>query len=245
MNKPKMIMFDYGQTLIREAKFNGVKGTEEVLKHAIKNKYNKSAKEVQAYADELNDEIGRFDRSNIHLFQKEVPNHMFTKYLYESLGIEIALSPEEIDNVFWNAASPGTATDGILDFLSFLKDYDIRTAVISNISFSGKVVADRINTCIPDNDFEFILATSEYLFRKPNRHIFDLAIEKSELSPSQIWYVGDQYKCDVIGARNAGMFPVWYIGAIDMPYYAQDEVLTVKHWDELKDYISRISEESE
>ena len=27
---PKMILFDYGQTLVNERKFDGVKGTEEV-----------------------------------------------------------------------------------------------------------------------------------------------------------------------------------------------------------------------
>ena len=145
MDKPKMIMFDYGQTLIREAEFNGIRGTEAVLEHAIKNKYNKSAAEVQAYADELNKEIGRFDRSKIHLFQHEVPNHMFTKYLYESLGIEIALTSEEIDEVFWNAAAPGIPTDGISEFLLFLKQNDIRTGVISNISYCGQAVARSIH----------------------------------------------------------------------------------------------------
>lgn len=32
------------------------------------------------------------------------------------------------------------------------------------------------------------------------------------------WYIGDQYDCDIVGARNAGLFPVWYTGAIDMSY---------------------------
>ena len=240
MNKPKMIMFDYGQTLIREAKFNGVRGTEAVLKYAVKNKYNKSATEVQAYADELNKEIGRFDRTKIHLFQHEVPNHMFTKYLYESQGIEVSLTPEEIDDVFWNAAAPGTPTDGISQFLSFLKQNDIRTAVISNISFSGEAIRKRINTLIPDNEFEFILATSEYLFRKPNRHIFDLALEKAQLESGDVWYVGDQYKCDIVGARDAGIFPVWYTGGIDTQYYEDKEVLIVKEWNELIEYILKI-----
>lgn len=31
MKIPKMILFDYGQTLIAEQKFDGVKGTEAVL----------------------------------------------------------------------------------------------------------------------------------------------------------------------------------------------------------------------
>ena len=89
MKLPKMILFDYGQTLVNERKFDGVKGTEAVLKHAIKNKYNKTAREVQAEADAINQELGRFDPLKKHLFQIEVPNHMFTSYLYESLGIEL------------------------------------------------------------------------------------------------------------------------------------------------------------
>ena len=46
MIKPKMILFDYGQTLVNEVSFDGVKGTEAVLKYAVKNKYNKTAEEV-------------------------------------------------------------------------------------------------------------------------------------------------------------------------------------------------------
>ena len=35
MRRPKMILFDYGQTLADEGRFNGIKGTEAVLRHAI------------------------------------------------------------------------------------------------------------------------------------------------------------------------------------------------------------------
>lgn len=40
MKIPKMILFDYGQTLIAEQKFDGVKGTEAVLQYATRNKYH-------------------------------------------------------------------------------------------------------------------------------------------------------------------------------------------------------------
>ena len=33
MHKPKMILFDYGQTLIAEDSFDGIKGTQSVLKY--------------------------------------------------------------------------------------------------------------------------------------------------------------------------------------------------------------------
>ena len=63
MKMPKMILFDYGQTLIAEQKFDGVKGTEAVLKYATKNKYNLSAEQVQEKADTINEELGRLNVS--------------------------------------------------------------------------------------------------------------------------------------------------------------------------------------
>lgn len=240
MKKPKMIMFDYGQTLVNEQLFDGVKGTEAVLRYATKNKYNKSAEEVQAYANRLNQELGRFDPEKRHLFQVEVPNHMFTKYLYESQGIEISLASEEIDSVFWDAAAPGKPTEGITEFLAFIKNLQIRTGVISNISYCGNAVSKRIKNCIPDHDFEFIIATSEYMYRKPNKRIFELALEKSGLKPEEVWYIGDQYQCDIVGAKEAGLFPVWYIGAIDLKYEPKDDILTIKDWKELAELLTRI-----
>lgn len=240
MKLPKMVLFDYGQTLIAEQKFDGVKGTEAVLRHAVKNKYHLSAEQVQAKADEINRDCGRFfDPERRHLFQTEIPNTMFTPYLYESLGIEIALSNAEIDTVFWDAAAPGAPTEDIKDFLKYLKDKGVRTSVISNISYAPSVVAARINRLLPENTFEFILTSSNYIFRKPNKRLFDLDLEKSELQPNEVWYVGDQYECDVKGSLNAGLFPVWYIGAIDLPYSADKSILTVTHWNELRTYMER------
>lgn len=240
MKMPKMVLFDYGQTLIAEQKFDGVKGTEAVLQYATRNKYHLSAEQVQAKANEINQELGRFDPKKRHLFQIEIPNTMFTPYLYESQGIEIALSNAEIDTVFWNAAAPGTPTEGIKDFLDYLKNKGIRTGVISNISYNPSVVAERINRLLPDNTFEFIITSSNFLFRKPNKRIFDLALEKAQLRPDEVWYIGDQYECDVKGSLNAGMFPIWYIGAVDLPYTVEEvhsldkNILTVTDWNDLR-----------
>ena len=237
MRKPKMILFDYGQTLGNESKFDGVKGTEAVMRYATKNKYGRTAQEVQAAANQVNEELGRYDPKRQHLFQVEVPTSMFGSYLYESMGIQIDLSQLEYDRIFWNAAAPAVPTDGVEDFLAFLKAQDIRTGVISNIAYCGAAVEERINALLPNHNFEFIIATSEYMFRKPNKRIFELALEKAGLQPEDVWYVGDNYNCDVIGARNADLFPVWYIGAIPTPD-SKEDVLTISHWRELEELIS-------
>ena len=234
MKMPKMILFDYGQTLVAEQKFNGVKGTEAVLRYATRNKYHLSAEQVQAKATEINQEFGRYDPKKRHLLQIEIPNTMFTPYLYESQGIEVALSNSEIDTVFWDAAAPGTPTEGIKEFLEYLKSKDIRTGVISNIAYAPSVVAERINRLLPENTFEFIITSSNFMFRKPNKRIFDLALEKADLKPDDVWYIGDQYECDIKGSLNAGLLPIWYIGAIDLPYKEDKSILTVTNWDELR-----------
>lgn len=263
MKMPKMILFDYGQTLAAEQKFDGVKGTEAVLRYAVKNRYHLSAEQVQAKAAEINGELGRFDPKKRHLFQIEIPNTMFTPYLYESLGIEISLSNSEIDRVFWDAAAPGVPTEGIEDFLKYLKYRGIRTGVVSNIAYAPPVVAERIHRLLPENSFEFVITSSNYIFRKPNKRIFDLALEKAQLPSGEVWYVGDQYECDIKGALHAGLLPVWYKGAIDIPYTKEEwismekelsmkkepfieelsmktepsmgkKILEITHWDELR-----------
>lgn len=234
MNKPEMILFDYGQTLVNEAPFDGVKGTEAVLRYCTENKYHLTAEQIQREADAINGELGRFDPARRHLFQVEVPRHMFSSYLYESLGIKIALTQEEEDRVFWDVAAPGKPTEGAAEFLEYLNSQGIRTGVISNISYCGRVVEQRIRTLFPEHPFAFILATSEYMFRKPHKRIFQLALEKAGLEAEKVWYIGDQYECDIVGAAGAGLFPVWYIGAIDLPYTPHEEVLTVSSWEEVQ-----------
>lgn len=242
MNWPKMIIFDYGQTLVNENNFDGFKGTEAVLYQAAKNPNNISYKEVQALANELNKEIGRFGTERKKQTVLEVHNHIFQKYLYEYFGIELTKSPEEVERIFWNAASSSEPTKNIVKLLQFLDSEKIRTSVISNISFSGKMLLERINQNIPCHKFEFVLASSEYIFRKPHKRIFELALRKAGIEPHQAWYCGDNAVFDVDGASDSGMFSVWYKGAIDESnkYVPKGDCLEVNDWSELIEILSKI-----
>lgn len=59
--KPKMILFDYGQTLANEKRFDPLAGTKALMEHAIANRHNHTAEEVDAAAASMNHEIGRDD----------------------------------------------------------------------------------------------------------------------------------------------------------------------------------------
>ncbi len=85
------------------------------------------------------------------------------------------------------------------------------------------------------------IASSEYVFRKPNRRIFELALEKAGLQADEVWYIGDQYECDIKGAGQAGIFPVWYTAAIDFEQDMEQDALKVNSWCDLMDYIRKIN----
>ena len=205
MNRPKMIIFDYGQTLVNEKSFDGLKGTRAVLREATRNLNNISAEEIQAMANKLNEEIGRYGTEIEEQPVLEIHNHMFQNYLYEYFGIELTKSAGEVEQIFEIAALDAEPTKNIIEFLQYLEDSKIRTGVISNTSFSGERLQACINRYIPSHKFEFMIARSEYIFRKPHKRIFELALRKANLAPCDVWYIGDNALCDVDGATDCGI----------------------------------------
>lgn len=241
MNKPKMVIFDYGQTLVNEITFDPLEGTKAVLREATNNPNNVSAEEVQALANQLNEEIGRYGVDFEKQTFLEVHDHLFQNYLYEYFGIEFTKSTAEIERIFENSACIAEPTKNIVEFLQFLDNRDIRTSVISNISFSGNLLKERINSIIPSHKFEFIIASSEYVFRKPHKRIFELALRKAKLNACDIWYCGDNAVFDVDGAADCDIFPIWYKGAIHKSnkYVPKRECFEINDWNELINMICR------
>ena len=234
--RPEMILFDYGQTLTREEKFNPVRGTQAMLKHAKSNPNGVTALQIQELADTLSSEIANAligDNRSRNLL--EISNYAFNRYLYEYYEVEFAESTEVLERIFWDNAAPGRPTENIEKLLMHLQEIGIRTGVISNITASTNTLTNRINELLPDNHFEFILASSDYIFRKPHKRIFEMALVKAKLSAEQIWFCGDNPICDIEGAYNTGMKPVWYTACMfentgiapSVPY------LKIDDWEEL------------
>lgn len=209
---PKAILFDYGQTLIDEVGFNPLEGTAAVLQEAVENPEGFSAEAVQSLADVLLHEIGRRGVPPEAQHPLEFHNHLFYQFLYESLGMQFTKPLAEVERIFWDTAAPGRPAEGMEELLRYLSGKGIRTGVISNISFSGHALKERIERLYPTHRFDCILASSEYLFRKPHGRIFGLALRKLGVRAEDAWYCGDHAYFDVHGATLAGLFPVWYTG---------------------------------
>ena len=223
MNKPRMIIFDYGHTLLYEPEFDFLRGEKEIYKHIVKNPRQLSVDEINKFGAEL---FQKYDVCRKQGFELHEWQTMRLKYEY--LGIELDISYAEAEKILWNHVSWGACMPFVEEMLDCLKEKGIRSGVISNIGWSGNALTERINRLLPKNQFEFIIASSEYGIRKPDSMIFELALQKANLPPGNVWYCGDNVKADVYGARSAGIFPVFYEDeTVENPFQGQNEGLQI------------------
>ncbi len=235
MKKPKMIIFDYGNTLIYETELDLAKAYDKLYDKISKNPDNVSREEFIKRGVALIDKIVESAVKKDVEFQHTA----IFKSLFEVLNVEVNMPLDELEFSFWEDLAPGSDMPNIKKLLAFLNEQKIRTAVISNMSFSEPVLARRINKYIPDNNFEFIMASSTYGFRKPDPILFEIALKKSGLKAEEVWYCGDNLRADVLGSSAVGISPVLFTHHKPCPYYNESdtkvdfEYLKISNWTEL------------
>jgi putative hydrolase of the HAD superfamily len=243
MKMPEMIIFDYGRTLIYQPNYNVCNGNKAIYPYIDRNLRNISFEE--------------YDRSNMELFAKmkaergkylEIHEHNFLRLFLDYMDISLSISLEEAEIIIMNGISQGAVMPYADIMLDYLNAKGIRTGVISNNCFSGAALKEQFDRLLPENRFEFVLASSDYIFRKPHSIMYKIALQKSGLTPDKVWYCGDSMENDIYGANSVGMFPVLYEGRTkDETYFLSDqndknnpefEYLRIHDWRELMDILA-------
>lgn len=206
LQTPRAVIFDYGETLAHEDGFDSEAGFSAILKYACKNSRN-------ADGAQLLDAFGgcyRQLRQNAHGAGVEIPNIQRWKWLFEMYDLEFTLSSEQLEPIFWDAAAPCVQTPGMEALLALLRRKGICTGVISNMGFSGDALKARLERLYPEHHFEFVMSSADYVLRKPNPLLFQLALKKAGCSAQEAWFCGDNPAMDIVGAANAGITAVYY-----------------------------------
>ena len=240
---PEMILFDYGGTLLCEPDWDMLRGEKSVFEHVVYNPHGYTPEEISSW------ETGYFQSlQGVRDAGAELTEIQMLRMKYELHGIKLDISYEEAELILWDHAAPmteGCVYPNIRQTLEYLYQQEIRTGVISNIGWTGRALARRINTLLPDNHFEFIIASSDYGLRKPDQRLFRVALERAALAPGQVWFCGDTYDKDIEGAHSLGMFPVYYQGHIDGDHKRTDENvplagMVIKDWSELQTALTEL-----
>lgn len=89
-----------------------------------------------------------------------------------------------------------------MDVLAHLREEGYRLGIVSNWSWN---LRKRVAQAGLDGHFETVWASAYAGCNKPHPGIFYQALVQMNVSAERVLYVGDSYKHDVVGARNAGI----------------------------------------
>jgi HAD superfamily hydrolase (TIGR01549 family) len=104
-----------------------------------------------------------------------------------------------------------------VDVLKDLSKKGLRLGIISNID-DDFLYSELLRTGIIEF-FTSITTSCGVGFGKPNPRIFNIAIQRANVTPGESVHIGDSIENDIIGARNVGMKTI-FIGA--KPYNGAD-----------------------
>ncbi len=116
----------------------------------------------------------------------EIQEHNYLRLFLEYMDISLSVSLEEAEIKIMNGISQGAVMPYADIMLDYLNAKGIRTGVISNNYFSGAALKERFDRLLPGNRFEFVLVSSDYIFRKPHSMMFEIALQKSGLTADKV-----------------------------------------------------------
>ena len=92
---------------------------------------------------------------------------------------------------------------GATDLLASLHAAGLRTVLVSNAQ--SCYTRPELTLLGLDRALDRIVISSEEGIRKPSPDFFRIALEREGLDPSRVLMVGNDERCDIIGARSAGI----------------------------------------
>jgi len=217
--RPRGLLFDYGGTLVEEVAFDARAGNAALLSHAVQ-PTRASLDEIVERADRISRDVsGRRD-----LYLIETPWVSLTRLIHDFFGTRFSLPPNELELVFWDASAKTRPMPGARDALKEFRGAGIPMGLVSNSSFAGHVLRHDLAKHELADYLDVIVASAEYVVRKPNPLLFETAASLLGVPCRDIWFVGDRVDTDIVGARAAGMTTVLLAGDTTRPSPGADVV---------------------
>ncbi|MDY5221089.1 MAG: HAD family hydrolase [Eubacteriales bacterium] len=234
LQTPRFVLFDYGETLAHEDDYRAQDGFDAILKYADPPTGLSGEELLRPFRETFHDL-----RRNAHAAGAEIPNRLRWRWLFETFDLHFSLPMDQLEEIYWDAAAPCVPTPGVEELLARMQASGVRTGVISNMGFAGTSLRRRIERLFPDHRFDPVLSSADYVLRKPNPRLFQLALKKAGFAPEETWFLGDNPQCDVARAHAAGIFPVYYDRDLGCAYHESLELdpripcLRIHDWSEL------------
>ncbi|MGO9308108.1 MAG: HAD family hydrolase [Spirochaetia bacterium] len=235
VRRPDAILFDLWGTLLNSVDFDPKKGHAAVLE-ICENPNRVSLDDVMNFGRRIvNATVAREEESALEYTQVSL-----MRMVAVAFELRPRASAEECEWAFWRASIKVSVIEGVDDLLRELETLGMPMAVVSNSSFAGCTLERELEIQRIRGYFRFVISSADYGVRKPDPLIFEVALRRLGLDAERVWFAGDNVGYDIIGARQAGIFPVAYNPRKKIPEAAGEHAL-ISSWSQLLPLIASAS----
>jgi len=111
---------------------------------------------------------------------------------------------KELHDHFWEVYfNQMKLSDGVLEFLEYLKNSGIKIAIVSDLT--AETQFKKLLNLGLDKYVDFVITSEEAGMEKPSKEIFQLTLEKLGVSKNEVMFIGDNLEKDAQGAQNFGI----------------------------------------
>jgi HAD superfamily hydrolase (TIGR01509 family) len=213
LRSPRAVLFDVGDTLLAETRFDLEAGIASV---------------ASAYAQVA--DLAEAFRAEVAACHRHRSEPLLAAWLHASVRELAGQSIESLEDALWPAIVTLEPQPGIASVLSALSGDGILMGAVSNAAFSGRILESELRRHGLADHFRFVLTSADARSRKPAPDLFHRALGHLGVAARDAWFVGDTLDEDIVGARDAGLQPVWF--APQAPDTRGSELPTVRTWQE-------------
>ncbi|MCI0692730.1 HAD family hydrolase [candidate division KSB1 bacterium] len=198
------ILFDRGNTLVQFGETDYDAGQKVILASV------RPPNKIDAAAfDRFEDEF--FERLDFYRERANLECNLLHYYelMARYFGIQFDKPYEELCRRYHFVAERISTMPGAQHVLAELKRAGFRLGLVTNTSLPHSIIVEEFQRLSLYDYFDTMVCSSEIVFRKPDRAMFDVALRVLNISPSETMFVGDSYHADVVGAKQTGMKTVW------------------------------------
>ena len=198
----KAIIFDFGQTLVNSA--DGFRAAEKEAQAKLFSNLGLTLQE---------DFLANYRRLRKALHEQ---SNFSRKFLFHEIYYYYCLTPDEKmlerwETEYWETVKAHTSL--FPEALEVLKCLNNRyqVALITNTQGQKTAGTHRISL-YPELEkyFKVIIVAGEGgIPPKPDAEPFRICLEKLKVTPEEAFYVGDDWRIDVCGSKDAGLRPIW------------------------------------
>ncbi len=201
----KAVLFDLDDTLF-DHKHSRLKGLD-----ALQKKFQKlRSVPLQELEEEHERLLGAADYctvSNGNLVMADVTTQGISK-LCSMYGIKLSIEEEKnaVDLYTKEYLKNRQSVPGSSELLTTLMNY-AKLGVIANGQIDQEM--EKLKACKIDKLLDYFIISESDGYRKPSKQLFEVALEKVDVTPSNAVYVGDSWTCDILPAVDVGMKAIW------------------------------------